>query len=192
MKETFYKVVNNFKNETLKEFAIYCADRLPKYFWEIPASTSGKYHPITDLGEGGLVRHSLMTYKVVTDLIEMSDRELDTETKETLQFSALFHDCCKCGTDENSIGHTSHEHPLIASRFLSTKYYEFSTRTNKKVNINAICSCIESHMGKWNTSKYSDVVLPTPKDWREILVHQADYIASRKYCLFDEEFFKNF
>ena len=192
MKETFYKVVNNFKNETLKEFAIYCADRLPKYFWEIPASTSGKYHPITDLGEGGLVRHSLMTYKVVTDLIEMSDRELDTETKETLQFSALFHDCCKCGTDENSISHTSHEHPLIASRFLSTKYCEFSIGTNKKVNINAICSCIESHMGKWNTSKYSDVVLPTPKDWREILVHQADYIASRKYCLFDEEFFKNF
>lgn len=192
MKETFYKVVNNFKNETLKEFAIYCADRLPEYFWEIPASTSGKYHPITDLGEGGLVRHSLMTYKVVTDLIRMSERELDIETEETLQFSALFHDCCKCGTDENSIGHTSHEHPLIASRFLSTKYCEFSAGTNKKININAIRSCIESHMGKWNTSKYSDVILPTPKDWREILVHQADYIASRKYCLFDEEFFKNF
>lgn len=81
MKETFYKVVNNFKNETLKEFAIYCADRLPEYFWEIPASTSGKYHPITDLGEGGLVRHSLMTYKVVTDLIRMSERELDIENR---------------------------------------------------------------------------------------------------------------
>ena len=42
-----------------------------------------------------------------------------------------------------------------------------------------IAHCIESHMGEWNTSKYSQVVLPTPSDKNQYFVHLADYLASR-------------
>ena len=46
-------------------------------------------------------------------------------------------------------------------------------------------------MGKWITSNYSDTILSEPETEIEQLVHNADYIASRKYCLYDEEFFNN-
>lgn len=31
---------------------------VPNYFFEIPASSTGKYHPDYALGKGGLVRHT--------------------------------------------------------------------------------------------------------------------------------------
>ena len=43
-----------------------------------------------------------------------------------------------------------------------------------------IFKCIRSHMGQWNTNKYSNVVLPTPQTGTEKFVHMADYLASRK------------
>ena len=35
-------------------------------------------------------------------------------------------------------------------------------------------------MGQWSISKYSDAVLPKPITKMEIMVHQMDYLASRK------------
>ena len=44
-------------------------------------------------------------------------------------------------------------------------------------------------MGPWNTSQYSDVVLPIPKAPMEKFVHMCDYLASRRFILleFDKE-----
>lgn len=40
---------------------------------------------------------------------------------------------------------------------------------------------IESHMGKWNTNKFSKVELPLPRDEYQRFVHRCDYLASRNY-----------
>ena len=40
---------------------------------------------------------------------------------------------------------------------------------------------VASHMGKWNTNDYSDVILPLPLTLTQKLVHMCDYLASRKY-----------
>ena len=46
MKQLFEKVImNEIENEELRNFALYSANEIPNYFWEIPASSSGKYHP---------------------------------------------------------------------------------------------------------------------------------------------------
>ena len=44
-------------------------------------------------------------------------------------------------------------------------------------------------MGRWNTSDYSDIVLPLPLTLTQKLVHMCDYLASRKQInfVFDEE-----
>ena len=47
--------------------------------------------------------------------------------------------------------------------------------------VRKMCSMIESHMGKWNTNKYSKVILPLPKDKCERFVHMCDYLSSRNY-----------
>ena len=44
--------------ELLKAVANYFEHVVPDYFWVMPASSTGKYHPDQDAGVGGLVRHS--------------------------------------------------------------------------------------------------------------------------------------
>ena len=48
-------------------------------------------------------------------------------------------------------------------------------------DVRKMCSLIESHMGKWNTNKYSKVELPIPNNELERFAHRCDYLASRNY-----------
>lgn len=193
-KELFKAFINKEINDSdLREFALYLTDEIPEYFWTIPASSSGKYHPITDLGEGGLVRHSLMVARIALDLFNTTINVTILDMKDEIIFACLFHDCCKNGL-KNS-GHTEHTHPLIATEFIEKIYnhYVISFETDlSMVKVENINEMIVSHMGKWTTSKYSNVELPAPIFTEEIFVHQCDYIASRRYCLFDEEFFEKY
>ena len=54
----FSKEIESIVDDDLRKLAtevIACADN---YFFTIPASSSGKFHPSFSLGEGGLVRHT--------------------------------------------------------------------------------------------------------------------------------------
>ena len=44
-------------------------------------------------------------------------------------------------------------------------------------------------MGPWNTSNYSDVILPKPLMRHQRFIHMCDYLASRKFLdvKFDSE-----
>lgn len=190
MRATFIKAIDTIENEELREFAHFCVDNIPTYFWKIPASSSGKYHPVTDLGEGGLVRHSLMVYRVALDLLTQNDIK-NTLFCDMVKFATLFHDCCKAGMQNEPAPNTVHEHPTLAAILLSEIADSFQPTDASKAILVEICKAIESHMGRWTTSKYSSIELPTPRTEFAKLVHTADYIASRKYCLYDEEFFNN-
>lgn len=190
MRATFIKAIDTIENEELRKFAHFCIDNIPAYFWTIPASSSGKYHPITDLGEGGLVRHSLMVYRVALDLLTQNDIT-DATFCDIVKFATLFHDCCKAGTQNEAAPNTVHEHPMLAVILLSKIAASFQSTEAFKTILVVICAAIETHMGRWMTSKYSSIELPEPETELEKLVHTADYIASRKYCLYDEEFFNN-
>lgn len=190
MRATFIKAIDTIENEELRKFAYLCVDNIPAYFWEIPASSSGKYHPATDLGKGGLVRHSLMVYRVGLDLLTQNNIT-NTIFCDIVKFATLFHDCCKAGMQNEPTPNTIHEHPRLAVILLSELSNSFQSTEIFKLILTKIYEAIESHMGRWTTSKYSPIELPTPETELAKLVHMADYIASRKYCLYDEEFFNN-
>ena len=193
-KNLFSKFIKKeITNTDLMNFALFCMGKIPDYFWVIPASSSGKYHPSTDLGEGGLLRHSLMVARVAIDLLdtEMPNGSLSTYKNEIL-FACLFHDCCKNGL--KNCGHTVHEHPIIAAKFIEECYEEYLRICSLEDVIEDIMikEMICRHMGKWTTSERSAVVLPMPTFEEEFFVHKCDYIASRKYCLFDNDFFEKY
>jgi len=185
MKDTFMKVVNMIEDREKRDFMLYLVNFIPSYFWTIPASSSGKYHPITDLGEGGLVRHSLMVCKVALDLLD--SKENTNIDKDDVIIATLMHDSCKQGYEEN--GHTCFLHPVYASEFvrgLAECYFD-----EVPLYVDKIISAIATHMGKWNTSKYEEGELLKPKTEFELLIHEADYIASRKYVLYDKDYFES-
>ena len=185
----------------LCKFALELIACVPLYFWEEPASSTGKHHPDHDLGEGGLARHSLMVYRWLKLLLEANDQNM-SEFVPGMVLAALFHDCCKRGIPGTQLSeHTLFEHPILSAKFIMDKAEVF-VKDNKefiestaddeesfKHDIAVAASCIETHMGKWNTSKHSEVVLPRPKTAIQYMVHLADYIASRKCTKFDVDAF---
>ncbi len=182
-KKLFVEEIKKIHNETWRNACLEMVDKIPNYFWVVPASSSGKYHPAFALGDGGLVRHSLMVCKIALDLLRGEVFVAENETNEdTIRIAALFHDCIKQGVKSN--GHTAFEHPIEAMKFV---------RENLKDKVDSkwlsiIAGAINSHMGKWTTSNYSSYVLTKPQSEFEKLIHIADYIASRKYTTLADEF----
>ena len=98
MKELFIEQINKIDNPVWKDICLDLVDKLPAYFWVTPASTSGKYHPACDLGEGGLVRHSIMVSKIAVDLVIAEIFVRDTAlNRDKALIASLFHDAWKLG-----------------------------------------------------------------------------------------------
>lgn len=185
----------------LCKFSLELLDALSDWFWIEPASSTGMHHPEHDLGDGGLARHSLMVYRWLKMLLEANDQDMG-DFVPGMVVACLFHDCCKRGVPGNELSeHTLFEHPVLAAKFVLDNAEKF-VKENKdfiegtaddeesfKHDIAVAVSCIETHMGKWNRSEHSDVVLPKPKTAIQFMVHLADYIASRKCTTFDTHAF---
>lgn len=156
----------------------YLDGSVKSYFWEIPASTTGKFHPEIDLGKGGLVRHTKMCVRVCVELLNL--RMWSSIDNDLAVASLIIHDTQKLGDDPNRT-YTSHDHPICAAnsfRMWAKKYPQYEILKDKIENI---CDMVASHMGQWNTNKYSPLVLPMPQTPQQKFVHLCDFIASRKF-----------
>ena len=71
MKKTdiFKKEINYVKNANRRKDVKTLIELLPDYFFEVPASSTGKYHPEFALGEGGLVRHTKLAVRIAIELL---------------------------------------------------------------------------------------------------------------------------
>ena len=172
--------INSLSIDDIKEFGFALLHTIPSYFFTAPASSSGKYHPQNDLGEGGLVRHSISVRKMLRHLLEpngyynFSVREI-----ELLELATLFHDCFKSGSQleyEANI-HTKFIHPVLAANHI---IMEAVNHNFDYESANFIASAIISHMGQWNTNHSEPGTLPLPNTPAQKVLHLADYLASRK------------
>ena len=180
---SFHNQIEKIKNEKWKLGCKELAKLLPPYFWVVAASSSGKYHPKCDLGNGGLVRHSIMVATCAVDLVEAEIFVEDNDiNKDMALIAGLFHDCLKQGV--TCSGHTVFEHPILAADFMKEKLKDYI----EEPYLSVICSSVRTHMGKWTTSAYApDLILDKPSTAFQKLVHTADYIAARKYIAGLEE-----
>lgn len=170
--------IDLIKNEELKKFAKYCMERVPEYFFKVAASSTGKYHPAYTLGEGGLVRHVKAAVKIAESLLELEQNK--HLNHDTIIFALIFHDCLKHGKEDS--GHTEFLHPELADDFIWNLYLDYpECKKLSEIQIEDICDCIATHMGEWNTNKYSIEELLKPTTYEEKFVHMCDFLASRKF-----------
>ena len=171
----FEKEIEYIKDNDKKEDIKYLINLLPDYFFSIPASSTGKYHPKFASTKHGLVKHTKVAVRIAYDLFETYNNFTD-EDKDLIIMALIMHDGLKKGLIEEE--YTRFDHPLLVSKLI------LENSNNLKMNINCVrrmCSMIESHMGKWNMSKYSKVELPLPRDEYQRFVHRCDALASKKY-----------
>ncbi len=179
-KEDFFKTeLGYIKDDRLRESAKRIIRKLPDYFFEIPASSTGKYHPQFALGKGGLVRHTKVVVRIAHELLNnnrtIGDDFLDSE-KDLIIISLLIHDGLKSGLIESR--YTVFEHPLLISSFISDNYKEFNLTLEE---VKLMTSILETHMGEWTKNYKGQEVLPKPVTKFQKLGHLCDYLASRKF-----------
>lgn len=175
----FDSLLDTFENEDIKNFANECIETIPNYFWEVGASSTGKYHPQYALGELGLARHTCALVRFLNHILNIDCYKNDFTSRERdlLRVAGIMHDSRKSGDDEEYARNkfTRFEHPLLAANEIRTIIGFIPEE-----EVEFVANAIESHMGQWNTDKRSKVVLPLPENKYQKMLHLADYLASRK------------
>lgn len=187
--EKFKEELDLIKNPRIRGFAEEAIEIMPDYFFSVPASSSGKYHPQYALGEGGLLRHTKAAVRIAFELFRLDWWSFTDDDRDLIIVSLIMHDGWKSGAIQQK--YTVTEHPLISAKMIDEKL-----GNNAHIDypmIVFICDAIETHMGQWtNDYKTGVKVLNTPVTDVQKFVHLADYLASRK-CLevnFDAELSK--
>ena len=176
--QLFANELNDIKDNNLRQFAVQLLTNAPEYFFTVPASSSGKYHPYFAREVGGLVKHT----RCVIFYAECNAESFnfDEHTKDLAIIAALAHDIKKQG-DNNTGSHTVWEHPELAYNYiLETQKANANLISVEDATI--IANAILCHMGKWQHDPQftrSKKAFPLPTTLFDYAVQSADYMASR-------------
>lgn len=152
---------------------------LPDYFFEVPAASTGKYHPDFAQGDGGLVRHTKVAVRIAYELLENNTvgAKFSDKDKDLIIMALVLHDGVKSGMEHSK--YTKFDHPLLVSKLIMENKDKVSLEID---DLRKLCSMIESHMGEWTFDSYQQKeVLPKPRTAEQRFVHMCDYLASRKF-----------
>ncbi len=175
--EVFSVELERFQDQNVRASAEVILNMIPDYFFEIPASSSGKYHPIFSLGEGGLVRHVKVAMRILEEMFrDEAFGTFDEYTKDLIRMALLLHDGFKSGI--TNVGHTCNEHPVLMSNFILENKDKLFISEEDAMFVSRL---ILTHMGPWNKDRAGNVIMPVPETREELLVHLCDYIASRNF-----------
>lgn len=176
--KVFEKELNYIKNNSYKEDLKILINLLPDYFFEIPASSTGKYHPKYALGDGGLVRHTKVVVRIGYELLnnESIGFSFKEEEKDLLLMAMLLHDGLKSGINHER--YTRFDHPLLISKLILDNKDKLSLNDYE---ITLVRNAIEAHMGQWNVDYNGNEVLPKPHNKYQRFVHMCDFLASKKF-----------
>ena len=177
--ECFKEELDYIKDLKIREFAEKAIENLPDYFFKIPSSSTGRYHPAYALGEGGLLRHTRAAVKIAVEMFSLDWWHFTEDEKDLVLVALMLHDGWKSGVVQQK--YTVATHPIIASEQI---------KNNKNINtilsqeqLDFVCNCISHHMGQFVFDyKSRKKVLETPQTKYEKFTFLMDYIASRK-CL---------
>ena len=176
-KDVFNVELDRFENEKVRKSTEIVLNMLPDYFYSVPASSTGKYHPDFSLGEGGLVRHIKVAMKILEELFKDESFGIyDSYTKDLIRMALMLHDGLKYGLDYTP--HAFKEHPVMMSDFIIDNKDKLLIDSD---DAKFVADLIVTHMGPWNKDKDGNVIMPKPITNEELLVHLCDYIASRNF-----------
>lgn len=176
MKSENFKVeLEYIKNAEIKTAVTNFIDKyVPDYFFEVPASSTGKYHPEYATGVGGLLRHTQAAVRIAVGLFAIT--KFTDNARDVIIAALILHDTFKHGRIHSK--YTCANHPVIA-------YQEVLEHMQDCPFYVDIANAIHSHMGKWNTDyRTKREIMPKPETAIEKFVHTCDYLASRKYLEF--------
>jgi hypothetical protein len=191
--KVFEKELSWIVDPKIKAFAEKLIECAPDYFFEVAASSTGKYHPSYSLGPGGLVRHTKSATAILHELtsnLEMFNK-YSQDQKDMMLVAIMAHDFFKHGLAAQAGKYTVAEHPVVCADFI--RYNDKVCNLLEREQIEFIAGCVASHMGQFCFDyKSKKQILPKPQTGPQNLVHLADYLASRKFLTleFGEDYYE--
>ena len=161
-KESIIEYFGHFiEDEGLKDFITdTLTNKVPDYFWTLPSSSSGKYHPVDERGMFGLVLHTLRVFKVSNMLCIFSD--VKGRDRDIVLIAAILHDSLKYDVPPGGV-HTIQNHKTVACKYLELP--------------DDICSVINA--------THIDPYIVKELDEKQRVLYYADAIASRDWIDID-------
>lgn len=176
--EMFKNELGFIKSDRIRKSCIEMLKVLPDYFFEIEASSTGKYHPNYALGKGGLVRHTKAAVRIAYELLGdacIGDKYTQDE-KDLMIMALILHDGVKSGVPKEK--YTRFDHPIMMGQMIMDNEENMELEMEE---IEFLDDVIKTHMGPWTTDYNGVEVLERPKTKYQNFVHMCDFLASRKF-----------
>lgn len=159
-------------SENVRNFTRLCIIMAPDYFFtDCPASSTGKYHPISELGWDGTILHTKKVFTVAYSLC----RGLDCENnRDEIIAACIIHDLRKQGLERT--GWTVKNHPDLAAMLVEEIQKDTQILSDDSYNI--IRNCVGYHYGLWSSGKWKKPLRDYTNE--ELCVYLSDYIASKR------------
>lgn len=173
----FQPLLDKFETEEMRLYCMDMIEQIPDYIFDMPSSTSGKYHNKTQCQPHGQIYHILMFAEILNYLLALKcnkEKFKSPQQRDAMRCVPIFHDALKCGLEGGSW--TVHEHPMLAGKWVREAHVEHNIDDKAKEAIARMC---ERHSGEWTTSKKSKVILPEPENEMERMIHMCDILSSR-------------
>lgn len=177
--ETFEKEIARVKTDKMRDFYKAILERCDDLNAVEAASSSGKYHPIQDLGKYGLYRHSVTVAKFAEIMMRSIPTYDNDEDWDIVYVAALLHDMCKFDSKIDDGKHSLNDHPVRASKVIR----DFNTEND--ASFERVAKIVETHMSRWNDiAEYKNgkkvIVgqMPLPENTEQYIVVFADLCAA--------------
>ena len=170
--KTFEDELKLIFDDDIREFTRLCIVTAPNYFFtDCPASSTGKYHPISELGPDGTILHTKKVFTVAYELC----RGLECEySRDEVLSACIIHDLRKQGLTKS--GHTLKNHPDLAAKLVDEVQRDTKLLSNKSHKL--ISNMVGYHYGPWSSGRWKkELSKYTPE---ELCVYLSDYIASKR------------
>jgi hypothetical protein len=159
-------------DDTIREFTRLCICSAPDYFFtDCPASSTGKFHPIDELGADGTILH---TKKVFTVAYQLCRGLACESSRDEILAACLIHDLRKQGMKKS--GHTAKNHPSLAADLVTE--VQDATQMLSKKSYDIIRNACGYHYGPWSSGDWKKDLDKYSRE--ELTVYLSDYIASKR------------
>jgi hypothetical protein len=165
-------------DDALRETTELALIHAPKYFWEIPASLTGKHHSAEDRKPQGNLRHSAKVGWLAWKLFDAFGFKPDLG-----MCAGLVHDIQKYGPfDQPDANRFYSSHGRAAARWLedlafvpANWFYKHKSDEFDR-DWTTICKCVETHMGRFGrcSREFARATL------EQQIFHAADVMAASK------------
>lgn len=166
-----------FETEEFKNYFMDMVEHIPDYVFEMPSSTSGKYHNATQCQRFGQLYHVFMFQSILEHRLRLKgnkERYLSPQERDAMRCVPMFHDAVKCGW--NGSQYTVYDHPKLAAQWVMDTDVDHDVPQQYRQMIADMC---EAHSGEWNKDKKGNVIMAEPRNDREFFIHECDILSSR-------------